>query len=63
MTQQVLLTEQQTADWLGLSIHTLRDWRWRKQGPPWVQISPKCIRYCVEKVQEWLDGQTRNPLS
>jgi len=62
MTQQTLLTEQQAAEWLGLSFHTLRDWRWRKKGPPWVQVSAKCIRYIVADLQKWLDKQTHNPL-
>jgi predicted DNA-binding transcriptional regulator AlpA len=62
MNQVVLLTEQQAAEWLGLSVHTLRDWRWRKKGPPWMQVSAKCIRYSVAAVQKWLDNQTCNPL-
>lgn len=40
-----LLTEDQAARLLGLSIRTLQGWRWREEGPPFVRIGPRCVRY------------------
>jgi len=61
MNNQVLLKEGQAAEFLGLSDNTLRDWRWRNQGPPYIRLSAKCIRYDKEQLGQWLREKTEQP--
>jgi len=48
-----------------LSVHpiTLRVWRCRKVGPPWIRLGPgrAAIRYDPEALQHWLDLNTVEP--
>jgi hypothetical protein len=39
-----LLNEHQAAERLGLSVKTLRRWRWLKRGVPWIRVGA-AIRY------------------
>ena len=40
-----LLTPQQAADHLGVTVRTLEAWRWSGRGPQYVRISARCVRY------------------
>jgi predicted DNA-binding transcriptional regulator AlpA len=60
MVTQILLTTQQVADRLGLSVNTLVDWRWRRIGPPVTKISSKCVRYIEEDFERWVREQIQN---
>jgi predicted DNA-binding transcriptional regulator AlpA len=48
-------TEQELAEMLKISVHTLRDWRYRRQqfGPRWVRIG-RLVRYAQEDVEQFL---------
>lgn len=50
----------QAAALLGLSSATLEDWRWQRKGPPYIRISPGCIRYDEDKLIAWMDKQSVN---
>jgi len=63
MTQQTLLSTEQVAIKLGLKKNTLVDWRYRKIGPPWTKIGPKCVRYVEDAVDHWVKQQTQNPMA
>jgi predicted DNA-binding transcriptional regulator AlpA len=40
-----LLTTAEAAAKLGVASTTLRGWRSERTGPPYIQISTRCIRY------------------
>src|SRR6185437_9016032 len=51
-----LLTQEEVADWLGVSSRTLRRWRAQGVGPP-ATTALHTIRYPVDGVLAWLlDG-------
>lgn len=45
------------ADFLGLTVATLRKWRWLRSGPKFVKVG-RLIRYRKTDIDEWLDQQT-----
>ncbi|HAU28676.1 MAG TPA: DNA-binding protein [Rhodospirillaceae bacterium] len=50
-----LLTEKEAAQLLGLSIRTLQAWRYRKEGPPFIKMSGRAIRYQRSDLIAWAD--------
>jgi len=56
-----LLTPEETAQLLRLSVHTLSTWRSRGRfgGPPWVEVGG-LIRYRRADLDCWLSGRTKN---
>jgi predicted DNA-binding transcriptional regulator AlpA len=55
---QPLLTERELAERLGVTIHTVRRWRYLSppQGPP-VRKLGRAVRYSVAEVEAWLDDE------
>ena len=53
-----LLNTEEAATLLGISRHTLEDWRWKRLGPPWIRISKSCVRYDLDALREWLSKHT-----
>ena len=51
----------QAADWLGVKESTLVDWRVDRKGPPWIEISPRCIRYAMEDLIKWRNERRHIP--
>ena len=45
------------ADFLGLTVATLRKWRWLRSGPKFVKVG-RLIRYRRIDVDAWLDERT-----
>ena len=39
------LTTQEAASMLGIAAATLRDWKCQRVGPPYIQLSARCVRY------------------
>jgi hypothetical protein len=54
----VYLTPEAAAAILGVSVHTLEDWRWKRKGPPWIRISRSCVRYDQKVLQDWLASRS-----
>ena len=54
----MLLTEQDLASWLGVSVRTVQGWRQRGVGIPFVKLG-KTIRYDSEEVERFLAKQNR----
>lgn len=52
---EMLLTEKDVADYLGLKPRTLQFWRLFGRGPKFIKISNRLIRYRACDVQTWLD--------
>lgn len=49
-----LLRDTAVAEWIGLEPKTLRNMRSRGDGPPWVRVGDKAIRYRRGAVRAWL---------
>lgn len=56
-----LLTPNEAAARLGVAVQTLANWRSSGEGPglPWVEISPRCIRYRPEDLDRLIEKRTR----
>ena len=57
-----LLTNDQTADLLGLRHNTLEIWRFQGKGPVYRKVG-RLVRYVESDVLAWLDAQTRQSTS
>jgi predicted DNA-binding transcriptional regulator AlpA len=57
-----LLTNDQTAELIGLKSNTLEIWRWQGKGPVYRKIG-RLVRYAESDVFAWLDAQTRQNTS
>ena len=53
MTPKDLLTTLELAQWLQLNVSTLKHWRGRSEGPPWVMVGG-AVRYRAADVEGWL---------
>ena len=51
--------ERELAKWLNASIETIQSWRGRREGPPYIKMGSRCVRYHVPTVREWMSGQRR----
>jgi predicted DNA-binding transcriptional regulator AlpA len=49
-----LLTTEQVANWLGVSVQFLEIQRGRNTGPRFVRISPRIVKYTRGDVRAWL---------
>jgi predicted DNA-binding transcriptional regulator AlpA len=56
--QACLLNEKQVADYLSLSVASLRRWRLFRTGPKFVKIG-SLVRYRRGDLDDWLKSQTR----
>jgi len=50
-----LLTELEAAEFLGVKGQTLRAWRHRNQGPPYLKLAGK-IKYRSEDLSTYVEG-------
>jgi predicted DNA-binding transcriptional regulator AlpA len=48
------LTTRDTARLLGISYRTLEGWRLTLNGPPFVRVGPRLVRYDLLDVVAWL---------
>ncbi len=49
-------TDAELAPLVGVKRITLQQWRARKQGPPYVKVGPRAVRYRWSEVAAWLDA-------
>ena len=56
LTRSKLLDEKELAALLGVSVSTIRNWRYTYQGPP-VQKVGRSVRYDISAVEKWLDEE------
>jgi excisionase family DNA binding protein len=54
-----LLTEEQAAEYLQLSQRALQSWRTRGNGPRYVKISGRAVRYRRTDLDQWIVGKLR----
>ncbi len=58
VTPAPLWTEQQLADYLGISVRTPQQWRQRGDGPQYLKVGAS-VRYRPVDVDRWLAERTR----
>ena len=58
LTTSQHLSEQQAAEYLGISKKTLQRWRFDHKGPAYAKLNGKLIRYHKADLDEWMDQQT-----
>jgi excisionase family DNA binding protein len=56
VSEPAYLTERELAEYLRLSVETLRNWRKKGQGPPWEEARRGRVRYRAEEVELWLEN-------
>ncbi len=59
----VLLTEEQAAAAIGLSQRFLQARRYRGDGPRFVRISSRCVRYRRQDLEAWIQARVRSSTS
>ena len=52
-----LLDEKEVAEYLGVSVKTLRRWRFDRRGPSYAKVGGKLIRYPYRELKAWVDQQ------
>jgi predicted DNA-binding transcriptional regulator AlpA len=50
-----LLHAEDVAEFTGLSIETLAQWRSQRKGIPFVKLSRNCVRYRQADLDQWLE--------
>ena len=55
--ENLLLTDEQAAKIIGLKVATLQYWRTKGDGPVFMKVGPKCVRYRLADINEWLDSR------
>ena len=53
----LLLTDAEVAALLGASLQTVRNWRWRGEGPRCVKLGARMVRYRPEDVVAFVNGE------
>jgi excisionase family DNA binding protein len=58
-TRERLLTVEELADYLGVPVATLYQWRHRREGPPGFRVG-RYIRYRRTDLEAWIDRQLQD---
>jgi predicted DNA-binding transcriptional regulator AlpA len=59
-----LWNQKQLSQVLGISHKTAESWRSKGEGPPYIKLSARCVRYLAKDVFKYLEHQkvaTANP--
>ena len=57
--KEQLLTTRDAAKYLGLKPSCLDNWRWRGDGPQYVQVSTRAIRYRLSDLEAFVTDRLR----
>lgn len=60
---RLLLTESEAAEAIGLTSRFLQSRRHRGDGPPFVQVSSRCVRYRPADIEAWSEARLRTSTS
>ena len=52
-----LLDEREAAAFLRVAVQTLRNWRWRGEGPRFRKIGLRMVRYRRADLEAFIEGQ------
>lgn len=53
------INQREVAQLLGVAERTLEKWRRTGEGPPFISISRRCIRYRIADLRDWQDQHVR----
>lgn len=53
-----LMTQEEVAEYLGVSVGTVENWRYRRVGPDYIPVEGS-IRYRPAAVEKYLDTRTK----
>lgn len=53
------LTEMEVANLLSVSPRTLQQWRSRGEGPPFLKLGHRSVRYDEAAVEAWVESRCR----
>jgi hypothetical protein len=57
MADERKLNEQEAAKFVGVTVHALRAWRWRKKdGPNYLKLG-SCVRYRERDLEAYLESR------
>ena len=59
----VLIRQEEAATILGVTPRTLEAWRYRGEGPPWVRISGRCVRYRKSDLLAFIEERVKSSAS
>jgi hypothetical protein len=59
----IFLNEARAAELLSLNPRTLQQWRLKGEGPRFVRISTRCVRYRYRDLMAWADRLLRSSTS
>jgi predicted DNA-binding transcriptional regulator AlpA len=59
--EKKFLTRDEAARLLGLRPQTLANFTWKNEGPPYVRISSRCLRYEREALLSWMKEREVRP--
>ncbi|MCC6170660.1 MAG: helix-turn-helix domain-containing protein [Gammaproteobacteria bacterium] len=54
-----LLTDVELSALLGVQLQTIRNWRYAKQGPAFIKLGGRLVRYAPEAVAQFLAAGAR----
>lgn len=58
-----LLNEEQTAAFIGVTRRAMQAWRLSGQGPQYIKISSRCIRYRKRELVTWSENRLQTSTS
>lgn len=58
MNADEYLDEQELSKYLGVSTRTIQRWRVSGEGPPWIRMGARAIRYSVKSCKAWAEQRT-----
>jgi len=58
MAEDRLLDSAETAEFLGVPVSLLGEWRYRSEGPPYLKLGHRTVRYSTHDLARWL-GERR----
>jgi predicted DNA-binding transcriptional regulator AlpA len=53
-----LIDQAAAAEYLGVAPKTMAQWRFRGDGPKYVKLSPKCVRYRKSDLEDYTEQRT-----
>jgi excisionase family DNA binding protein len=54
---ELLLTPKEAAEFLGIPLGTLAQWRSQRRGPPYIKLEERLVRYRRSDLEEYLAGR------
>ena len=56
-TLPTYISESDAAIYLGVSVKSLRRWRFERRGPAYAKIEGKLVRYPSKSLEDWAKSQ------